>query len=700
MERKSFNEVLKAKEAKEAKQNAGANEEMKLDDAARVKVLSPGRLVFKRFIRNKLAIVGTLILLFMFAFSFIGPLFYPYGQTEVFKKYASLEKTFATAQERTEYATFVYDSSLEFPSYVRNSMNSIIAKMTENELEQYVVSYEGVDYLAQKEGENIYSLSTMQSSGTVATYQAPDSVGSYLKTFMPAASAKLSASAEKAIVKAIEAGESTVTVDGETYLIVVSGNRTMVYSANGGSFNYTSEKLDDAFETAAANAALGGQTQFTADGRTYSVTASGNGYEICGYEAADTAYVYSVYSFDTVDSTQVSDEFKVQALYHAYGDPNFTADGVDYTVVNEDGELMVYKADDMENPYALYTTFIVRDYLGQDSYDIEFKTQAQDQILALQEQGLKTGTYVYPLPVKQVELVDETNEETNETTTREVVSYVYDDAGNVKYEDKTIKVELDLDGRYNLRWDELTHQIDRYAGGSKDHPFGTDGDGMDLLARMMYGGRVSLLVGFVVVFLETILGVIMGGISGYFGGWVDNLIMRLVDIFYCIPSTPILIILGSMMDKMKIDPYVRLLYLMAILGILGWAGIARLVRGQILSLREQEFMVATEATGIKVSKRIFRHLLPNVMPQLIVNMTASLGGVILTESTLSFLGLGVRHPLATWGTMINSVTGTNEDMIRYTYIWIPVGLLICLTVIAFNFVGDGLRDAFDPKMKR
>ena len=155
-----------------------------------------------------------------------------------------------------------------------------------------------------------------------------------------------------------------------------------------------------------------------------------------------------------------------------------------------------------------------------------------------------------------------------------------------------------------------------------------------------------------------------------------------------------------MMDKLKVDPYVRLFYLMAILGILGWAGIARLVRGQILSLREQEFMVATEATGVKVSKRIFRHLLPNVMPQLIVNMTASLGGVILTESTLSFLGLGVRHPLATWGTMINSVTATNEDMIRYTYIWIPVGLLICLTVIAFNFVGDGLRDAFDPKMKR
>ena len=228
---------------------------------------------------------------------------------------------------------------------------------------------------------------------------------------------------------------------------------------------------------------------------------------------------------------------------------------------------------------------------------------------------------------------------------------------------------------------------------------GTDGDGFDVLARIMYGGRVSLMVGFVVVFIETMLGVIMGGIAGYFGGWVDNLIMRLVDIFYCIPSLPIMIILGALMDAAKVPASQRIWVMMAVLGVLGWAGVARLVRGQILSLREQEFMVATEATGVKVRSRIFRHLIPNVMPQLIVSATMGLGGVILTESTLSFLGLGVKHPLATWGTIINSVT-TASAMEHYAFIWIPVGLLICLTVIAFNFVGDGLRDAYDPKAKR
>jgi len=148
------------------------------------------------------------------------------------------------------------------------------------------------------------------------------------------------------------------------------------------------------------------------------------------------------------------------------------------------------------------------------------------------------------------------------------------------------------------------------------------------------------------------------------------------------------------------DPYQRLMWMMVMLGLLGWASIARLTRGQILSLREQEIMVAQEATGMKTRRRIFRHLVPNVMPQLIVAATMGVGDVILYESVLSFLGLGVKHPLATWGTMINAVTSSAESMIKYAYIWVPVGMLICMTVIAFNFVGDGLRDAFDPKMKR
>ncbi len=255
----------------------------------------------------------------------------------------------------------------------------------------------------------------------------------------------------------------------------------------------------------------------------------------------------------------------------------------------------------------------------------------------------------------------------------------------------------------NMTWKVLqsveTKVFDTYHAPTREHPLGTDRNGMDMLTRLMYGGRVSLYIGFIVVFIESIIGVVLGGISGYCGGWVDNLIMRIVDIFYCIPSMPIIIILGAAMDAMRIDPQIRMIYLMLILGFLGWPGIARLVRGQILSLREQEFMTATEATGIRASRRIFRHLIPNVIPQLIVTMTMSLGTTILTEATLSFLGLGVKFPFASWGNIINDVNDTYV-LTNYWFIWIPAGICLLATVLAFNLVGDGLRDAFDPKMKR
>ena len=138
---------------------------------------------------------------------------------------------------------------------------------------------------------------------------------------------------------------------------------------------------------------------------------------------------------------------------------------------------------------------------------------------------------------------------------------------------------------------------------------------------------------------------------------------------------------------------------MLILGFLGWPGIARLVRGQILSLREQEFMTATEATGLSVKRRIFQHLVPNVIPQLIVSATMGLGSTIITEATLSYLGLGVKFPFASWGNIINDVNQTFV-LTNYWFIWIPAGTLLLLTVLAFNLLGDGLRDAFDPRMKR
>jgi len=228
---------------------------------------------------------------------------------------------------------------------------------------------------------------------------------------------------------------------------------------------------------------------------------------------------------------------------------------------------------------------------------------------------------------------------------------------------------------------------------------GTDLLGRDILTRLMYAGRVSLLVGIVAVVIEIIIGGTLGAIAGYYGGIVDAIIMRIVDIFLCVPFLPILIILGAIMSDRNVSPEIRIMYLMFIIGLLSWPSIARLVRGQILSLREQEFMQAAEALGLKDSRKIFKHLIPNVIPQIIVSATLSIGGAIMIESALSYLGMGVTPPQASWGNMIQSVNNF-IDLMKRPWLWIPPGICIFLTVMSINLLGDGLRDALDPKLKK
>ncbi len=242
-------------------------------------------------------------------------------------------------------------------------------------------------------------------------------------------------------------------------------------------------------------------------------------------------------------------------------------------------------------------------------------------------------------------------------------------------------------------------QPSNYLSPSGTHLLGTDDKGFDVFSRLMYGGRVSLTLGFVVIILETLIGVFLGGLAGYFGKWVDQVIMRIVDIFNCVPTLPMLMIVGVSLNAKGITGPAKLYIMMAMMTLFGWAGTARLVRGQILSLREQDFMLSAEASGLPVGRKIFKHLIPNVMPQLIVSMTLGLGGIILTEATLGYLGIGLPAEYATWGNMINAAAN-NTALRLYPNLWISPGVCIVLAVLAFNFVGDGLRDAFDPKARR
>ena len=254
---------------------------------------------------------------------------------------------------------------------------------------------------------------------------------------------------------------------------------------------------------------------------------------------------------------------------------------------------------------------------------------------------------------------------------------------------------------YTLRQTTEKYLKDNFLSApSAEHILGTDSQGYDVFVRLMYGGRISLTVSFIAVFLITILGVILGGISGYFGGAIDTVIMRLCDVLMCLPGVPILLIISTILDASGIDAKYRIYLLMIYLTFISWTGTARLVRGQILSLREQEYMVAAEAMGYSTGRKIFKHLIPNVMPQLIVQMTLSLGSMILYEATLSYLNLGVKAPYAAWGTMINIISTDQNILQNHWYVWVPAGICIVIAVLGFNFVGDGLRDALDPKGRR
>ena len=275
-----------------------------------------------------------------------------------------------------------------------------------------------------------------------------------------------------------------------------------------------------------------------------------------------------------------------------------------------------------------------------------------------------------------------------------------DESGKTEY--STAVTTYEVDGvTYTVRQTTEKSLKDNFlAPPSAEHILGTDNEGYDIFVRLMYGGRISLTVSFIAVFLITILGVVLGGVAGYFGGAVDNVIMRLSDILMCLPGVPILLIISTILDASDIDAKYRIYLLMVYLTFISWTGTARLVRGQILSLREQEYMVAAEAMGYSTFRKIFKHLVPNVMPQLIVQMSLSLGSMILYEATLSYLNLGVKAPYAAWGTMINIIS-TNQDVLQNHWnVWVPAGICIVIAVLGFNFVGDGLRDALDPKARR
>lgn len=230
----------------------------------------------------------------------------------------------------------------------------------------------------------------------------------------------------------------------------------------------------------------------------------------------------------------------------------------------------------------------------------------------------------------------------------------------------------------------------RFEGQNVIHVFGTDKLGRDLFTRTFEGGRVSLIIAFAAVFVNLIIGIIYGGVSGYLGGAVDNVMMRIVEVINGIPYMIVVVLLMMILPKGTFTMVVAY-------AVVGWTGMARLVRGQCLALKNQEFVVAAEAMGAKTSRIIARHLLPNALSVIIINVTLAVPSAIFTEAFLSYIGLGVPVPTPSWGILAQEGQAVFQT---YPYqLWIPA-IAISLTMLSFNLLGDGLRDAFDPRLRR
>jgi oligopeptide transport system permease protein len=237
-------------------------------------------------------------------------------------------------------------------------------------------------------------------------------------------------------------------------------------------------------------------------------------------------------------------------------------------------------------------------------------------------------------------------------------------------------------------------------GPTRDHPMGTDLLGRDLMVRIMHGGRLSLAVGLIATLVSFVIGVSYGATAGYFGGRIDNLMMRLVDILYAIPYMFLVIILLVVVDGLK-NKYgwtIDTVYLLFVaLGAVQWLTMARIVRGQVLSLRKKEFIEAAHSIGVSNASIIFRHLVPNALGPIIVYSTLTVPAVMLEEAFLSFLGLGVQAPRASWGTLISDGA---QAMSVYPWMIVFPGLFLGVTLFSLNFLGDGLRDALDPQSRK
>ncbi len=427
------------------------NEQLALDDGRRVKVLSPGMMVFKRFIRNKLAIAGIIILTFMFVFSFLGGVISPYRQDQVFYKTDSANKEYASAVVNNEYRFFTPDGA-QLSTLVRANFSRVVKDAGEDDV---AFEADGASWNVHRLGENFYAIGTAKELGSVT----------------------------------------------------MLGKIVDVKAKPG-------EEISDAVKDAALKAVQGGSLQFEADGQSYMLTkGKAKSYTLGTMSEAGVASLLNFNAFSGEDDALVSGYGFRRAAELALrsGEQTFEADGEAYRLDSDgDDSAVIYRANSDE-AMASVSNVIVSPMTTGATLEMDYKAAVAEAISQKQ------------MAFEYVNAAGET-------------------------EKHTIRMR---GNNYIIYTEQQTYLIDMYAAPSMAHPLGTDDHGMDVLTRLMYGGRISLMVGFVVMLLENLIGIIIGGISGYFGGWVDTLLMRFVDLFNSIPYYPMMIIAGAIMDAFE-----------------------------------------------------------------------------------------------------------------------------------------------------
>ena len=396
------------------------------------------------------------------------------------------------------------------------------------------------------------------------------------------------------------------------------------------------------------------------------------------------------------------------------GEETFTYKDNDYEVETLNEDLYVFRQGRTVLAYAAKDMVTAADGVAELSFDAKlaaltaqaagettFTADGQDYELDadgnITQSGSEVayiGRFVVSAADASVVISRDFRDRLEEAIDDNITEFTYTDAdGNEAEYDIVYDAST---GVWSVKQMTETYVFDRYASPNKEHWLGTDTNGMDMLTRLMYGGRVSLIIGFIVVAIEGSIGIVMGGISGYFGGWVDILLMRVTEIVGAIPFLPFALVLSAILQSSDLHENTRIFIIMLILGLLSWTGLAKLIRGQILAEREKEFVTAARSMGVKEGRIAFKHILPNVISVILVSVTLDFAGCMLTESSLSYLGFGVQLPRPTWGNMLD---GSRNALViqSYWWRWVFPALFLSIVVICINIIGDTLREVLDPK---